>query len=84
VKSEDLVEFEIQDTGYGIPKEEQGKIFGRYIRGTNVISLGIVGTGIGLDIVKEYVELHEGRIKLESEIGRGSTFSFTIPIRNNE
>ena len=70
----------VSDEGIGIPKEHIGKIFSRFYR----LESGAVrrrgGTGLGLAISKGIVEQHGGRIWVESEVGRGSTFSFTVPI----
>jgi len=69
----------IRDTGVGIPPEEHDKIFEKFYRVENPLSLEAGGTGMGLAIVKSLVTAHQGRIWVESEPGEGSTFSFTIP-----
>ncbi|MCZ7686341.1 MAG: ATP-binding protein [Sandaracinaceae bacterium] len=69
--------FWVRDTGPGIPKEEQPHLFHRYWRGRNV---AYRGTGHGLAIAKGIVEAHGGRIWVESELGEGSTFYFTLPL----
>ncbi|HEX9143141.1 MAG TPA: ATP-binding protein [Candidatus Binatia bacterium] len=71
-----LVRFEVSDTGEGIPREHQRYIFERYYR---VPGSNSKGAGLGLSIAKEMVEAHGGKIGVESEVGRGSTFWFTIP-----
>ncbi len=68
--------FSVKDNGIGIPQEYQDKIFGLFKRLHS--SADYKGTGIGLAIVKKIIEQHKGNIKLISELGKGSTFSFTI------
>jgi signal transduction histidine kinase len=75
---------EISDTGCGIPQETFPKIFDRFFQVDSALTRGGVGTGIGLALVKEWVELHAGRVWVKSEEGHGSTFSFIIPIRLEE
>jgi two-component system phosphate regulon sensor histidine kinase PhoR len=79
-KNEDLV-LEVSDTGMGIPGDSLSKVFGRFYR---VYRPGehVHGTGLGLAIVKEIVTMHGGRIELESEEGKGSTFSVFLPLEN--
>jgi signal transduction histidine kinase len=62
----------IRDTGRGISPEDQQKLFGRFFRASNATD--VQGTGLGLYIVKNYVEMMGGKVKCESEIGKGSTF----------
>jgi signal transduction histidine kinase len=71
----------VQDTGIGIAPEEQGRIFERFYRSEDARVQETEGTGLGLAIVKSLVEMHGGRVWVESELGKGSTFSFTIPLR---
>jgi PAS domain S-box-containing protein len=68
----------VQDEGVGIPVAQQARVFERFYQGP-VVS-GQRGTGIGLSIVRRYVELLGGSVWLESEVGRGSTFSFRLPL----
>ncbi|MGF7141058.1 PAS domain S-box protein [Roseimarinus sediminis] len=70
--------FYVQDTGIGIPEKEKEKVFERFFRGSNASRSNIGGTGLGLSIVKELVELLGGKIWVESEEGKGSTFYFTL------
>lgn len=67
------------DQGLGIPAEEQPKLFDRFFRAST--SSGIAGTGIGLNLVAQIVELHGGRVDVESAQGRGSKFTVRLPIR---
>jgi signal transduction histidine kinase len=69
----------INDHGIGIPESEQTKIFGRFYRGTQPRSTSD-GSGLGLAIAQRYVELHGGRITLNSTPGRGSTFTVELPL----
>lgn len=74
----DTVVFQIQDQGVGIPKNDQNRLFENFYRASNVS--GIQGTGLGLAIVKRCVELHQGSIKIESEVGVGTTVVITFPL----
>ncbi|MGQ9608153.1 MAG: ATP-binding protein [bacterium] len=74
--SNDFVEVRISDTGIGIAPEKKERIFERFERG-NLYNKGV---GLGLAIVKKIIESHNGKIWVESELGKGSTFIFTIPI----
>jgi PAS domain S-box-containing protein len=70
--------FTIADSGIGIPTEDHGRIFDSFHRGSNVGE--IPGTGLGLNIVKKYVELLGGNISFESQLGVGTTFVVTFPL----
>ena len=69
----------VYDTGIGIPKEKIGKIFDRFYQVDNRISKEFEGTGIGLSLTRELTELHKGKIIVESEDGKGSTFTVLFP-----
>ncbi|MBZ4418475.1 PAS domain S-box protein [Myxococcus sp. RHSTA-1-4] len=73
----DDVVFSVQDTGAGIPEEQQAQIFDRFWQAD---SADRRGRGLGLAIAKGLVQAHEGRIWVESTVGQGSTFSFSVPI----
>jgi len=75
----DTVEASISDTGIGIPEGELEKIFERFYQVDGSTTRRFGGTGLGLAIVKRIVEAHGGRVWAESELGRGSTFFFTLP-----
>jgi hypothetical protein len=79
IKKGELLEFFVKDTGIGIPAEKLGIIFDRFVQADLKISKPYEGAGLGLSITKGYVELLGGTIWAESEIGKGSTFYFTIP-----
>jgi signal transduction histidine kinase len=70
-------EIAISDEGIGIPKAEQKHLFERFFRASNAGN--IQGTGLGLNIVKRYVELLHGEINFTSEEGKGTTFTLSFP-----
>ncbi|WP_316793589.1 response regulator [Pedobacter frigoris] len=74
-----LVEFRIKDTGIGIPSEKIEKIFDVFEQGTNSMSRKFGGTGVGLSIVKQLVTLQGGKISVDSILGKGSEFYFSMP-----
>lgn len=69
----------VEDTGYGIPKEDQAHVFERFYRTEQDSSSQQIGSGIGLNMVYEYIQLHEGKVSLESEESKGSRFIVDIP-----
>jgi two-component system phosphate regulon sensor histidine kinase PhoR len=78
------VVFTVADTGIGIPKADQSRIFERFYRVDAARSRELGGTGLGLSIAKHIAEVHGGRIWVDSEIGRGSRFHFTVPVFDPE
>ena len=70
----------VSDTGCGIAAEDQGKLFQEFYRAHDPINQQVRGTGLGLALVKRIVEAHQGRIWMESEKGKGSTFSVSLPL----
>jgi len=74
------VNVSVTDTGVGIPEEYREKIFQEFQQVDGSATRSVGGTGLGLPISRQFVELHGGRIWMESEVGGGSVFTFTIPI----
>jgi signal transduction histidine kinase len=72
-----LVSIKVKDEGIGIPQDEQKNLFGKFYRAMNVTN--IQGTGLGLNIVKRYLELLDGTISFISEPGNGTTFTIEFP-----
>jgi len=75
--------YRVSDTGIGIPKDEVENIFAEFRQVDTTITREYGGTGLGLSITKRLVELHGGRIGVESELGKGSRFFFTVPLRTD-
>ena len=76
IELQDEVQVEIQDTGPGMDKDQIDRIFDKFVR---VVAEKKEGTGLGLPIAKDIVELHKGRIRVETSPGKGSTFIFNLP-----
>ena len=76
------IQVDVEDNGVGIAREDQERIFERFYRGEHPLVLATPGTGLGLSIVKQIVEMHKGKIWMNSTgvPGEGSTFSFTLPV----
>jgi signal transduction histidine kinase len=74
----------VRDTGSGISETDQGKIFDEFQQADSSSIRRKGGTGLGLSIAKRIIELHGGSIWVESKLGEGSTFSFTLPISRKE
>ncbi|MFA5389321.1 MAG: GAF domain-containing sensor histidine kinase [Candidatus Omnitrophota bacterium] len=75
----DAIQFSIEDTGIGIPPQDIQKVFQEFFRADNALDQKIKGSGLGLSLVKKIVEAHKGRIWFDSELGKGTRFTFTIP-----
>jgi signal transduction histidine kinase len=75
----DQVRVDVTDDGIGIAREDQERIFERYFRAAHPLVRETAGAGFGLPIAKSLVEVHGGKLWVESELGQGSTFSFTLP-----
>jgi PAS domain S-box-containing protein len=80
VRAGDVVEISVADTGIGIREEDLPKLFQAFTQLESVYTKEYEGTGLGLALTRELVELHGGRIGVKSEFGKGSRFSFTIPL----
>jgi signal transduction histidine kinase len=80
LNQERAIEVSVTDTGIGIAKEDLPKLFSKFQQVGERTASDISGTGLGLVIVKEIIELHHGRIWVESELKRGARFAFTLPL----
>lgn len=78
---DDFAVLQVGDNGVGIPDEEKYKIFDRFYRAST--SSGVTGTGIGLSLVREMVDLHGGRIEVNSVVGNGTTFTIYLRLSDN-
>jgi signal transduction histidine kinase len=70
----------VRDRGVGIPRAEQRRIFGKFVRGAHGTASGAKGTGIGLALVEHVLRAHRGQVLVESEVGQGSTFTMVLPL----
>jgi signal transduction histidine kinase len=80
-KGDDMVKVSVSDTGVGIPKGQLPRVFERFFQVDGTTSRKYAGTGLGLAITKSILEAHGGKIWVESKVGIGSTFHFTLPIK---
>jgi signal transduction histidine kinase len=71
---------DVTDDGIGIPADDLGRLFGRFVRASNARMAGLPGTGLGLSVVKAITELHGGRVEVRSTVGHGTTFSVYLPV----
>ncbi len=69
----------VRDFGIGIASEEREKVFEKFYRVGNVLVHDVKGSGLGLSIVKHIIEAHQGKVTVESELGKGSTFVLHLP-----
>jgi signal transduction histidine kinase len=81
VSSDGVVEISVSDTGIGIAPQDQETIFEEFRQVGTDYAQKREGTGLGLTLTRKFVELHGGKIWVESELGRGSRFIFTLPVR---
>ena len=77
----ELLVYKVADTGIGIPPDKIGNLFTEFKQTDATIASEYGGTGLGLSISKKFVEMHGGRIWVESELGKGSAFIFEVPLR---
>jgi len=80
VPQDGFLQVAVADTGIGISKADQAKLSDRFFRGDHPVVRESGGTGLGLTIVKSLVELHGGTLQVQSELGKGSEFTFTLPL----
>ena len=78
---DDFLVYRVVDTGIGISKDKIDSLFTEFRQGDAAITTEFGGTGLGLSITKKFVEMHGGKVWVESEMGKGSTFSISIPLR---
>jgi signal transduction histidine kinase len=83
VPRDGFVEVSVGDTGVGIAPEDQEAVFEEF-RQVGTADKKAKGTGLGLTLCRKFVELHGGRIGVKSQLGAGSTFTFTVPVRRGE
>lgn len=82
--SDSLVTCTVTDTGIGIPEEDIRRLFDEFYRVDNEINQNVKGTGLGLPLAKKIVEAHDGRMWVTSVVNQGTTFHFTLPIKDEE
>ncbi|MDD5606566.1 MAG: ATP-binding protein [Candidatus Pacebacteria bacterium] len=80
-KTEQEISVYFKDTGVGIPKSQQNKVFSYFFRGSNILPIHTEGIGLGLFLTKSIIEAHGGRIWFESVENKGSIFAFSLPIK---
>ncbi len=80
-KRDEEIEVRVKDTGMGIPENQKRKVFTKFFRGKNIMRVETEGTGLGLFISKSIIEAHNGKIWFDSQENKGTTFYFTIPIK---
>ena len=79
IGEDDRIILQVKDKGIGIPKDELGKIFDKFYQGSHALRQSVKGTGLGLTLVKHAVDGHGGTINVESELGKGTTFTLIFP-----
>jgi signal transduction histidine kinase len=80
-QSNGVLRYSVTDTGIGIPADKIGSLFTEFKQTDATIASEFGGTGLGLSISKKFIEMHGGRIWVESEPGKGSAFRFEVPLR---
>ena len=78
LRKKGIVEIRISDTGSGIPRSQQAHIFERFYQADNASGVTSAGSGIGLSLTNEIIMQHKGQIGMESELGKGTTFTVTL------
>src|ERR1022692_84904 len=79
-RDDQMWRIDVTDDGIGIPADELGQLFGRFVRASNARTAGLPGTGLGLSVVKAITELHGGRVEVRSTVGSGTTLSIYLPV----
>lgn len=79
--TDQTLEVIVQDTGVGIPRKQQSRVFSKFFRGENVIRMETEGSGLGLFIAKNIIDAHGGKINFSSEEGKGTMISVSLPIK---
>ncbi|MPN54026.1 Autoinducer 2 sensor kinase/phosphatase LuxQ [bioreactor metagenome] len=74
----------VKDTGIGMPEDSLNNIFKPFIQLESSLSRTFEGTGLGLTLVKRYIEMHGGNISVESEMGKGSSFRIELPVNRKK
>jgi signal transduction histidine kinase len=74
----------VVDRGIGIPRVEHETIFEKFVRGRSAVDSNVAGTGVGLAMVRQILRAHDGDVHVESEVGRGSTFTLVLPLANSQ
>jgi signal transduction histidine kinase len=80
----DRLTVSVSDTGLGISPEDRQKVFTKFFRADDSYVRDVPGTGLGLSITKSLIEMHGGEIWFQSEPGKGTTFTFTLPVAQGE
>lgn len=80
---DDIAKLRVRDTGYGIPEDQQARLFSPFFRAKTNETRMIEGTGLGLHLVKNIIERHGGMMFFESQYGEGSTFGFDLPMTSH-
>ena len=83
-KRDSFVMLEVEDHGIGIPENEKERVFERFYRTSISRASKSAGTGIGLNLVKTIVEAHNGKVEVESEVGKGSLFRVILPLMEED
>ena len=81
VKNGEMVRVSVKDTGIGISEEDQDRVFDDFFQGSRTLAREHSGTGLGLSVAKKILEVHGGRIWVDSVQGKGSEFTFTLPTK---
>jgi signal transduction histidine kinase len=83
-KKKNNLEFSVEDSGIGIPEDQQERLFSKFFRASNAVRTETEGSGLGLFICKNIIDAHNGEVWFESEQGKGSKFYFSLPIKEKD